>query len=94
MLEITTSWKEEGRREGKLEGRREGKLEGKVEGLLEGLGLALKLRFPGSHPSLEGRLAACRDVEVLQEMLTQVELTATAAELDSWLALRLASKPK
>jgi predicted transposase YdaD len=36
IMELTTSWKEEGRAEGKAEGKVEGKAEGKVEGIAEG----------------------------------------------------------
>jgi len=45
IMQITTSWKEEGRIEGLAEGRNEGRNEGLVEGLLEGLETALQLKF-------------------------------------------------
>ena len=36
IMELTTSWKEEGRAEGKAEGKVEGIAEGKAEGRVEG----------------------------------------------------------
>jgi len=36
IMELTTSWKEEGRAEGKVEGKAEGKVEGIAEGKAEG----------------------------------------------------------
>jgi predicted transposase YdaD len=37
IMELTTSWKEEGRAEGKVEGKAEGKVEGIAEGKAEGI---------------------------------------------------------
>jgi flagellar biosynthesis/type III secretory pathway protein FliH len=37
IMELTTSWKEEGRAEGKVEGKAEGKVEGIAEGKVEGI---------------------------------------------------------
>jgi len=55
IMQITNSWKEEGRIEGLAEGRSKGLVEGRneglVEGLLEGLETALELKFgPPARP--------------------------------------------
>mgnify|MGYP003585249315 CR=1 FL=1 len=51
IMQITNSWKEEGRIEGLAEGRSKGRNEGLVEGLLEGLETALELKFgPPARP--------------------------------------------
>ena len=52
-MQITNSWKEEGRIEGLAEGRNKGRNEGLVEGLLEGLETALELKFgPPARPMI------------------------------------------
>jgi len=70
VMEIVTSWMEEGLRRGRREGRQEGRREGKREGMREG-------NREGKREGIqEGQLRAARDAiaEILQARFKKVPL--------------------
>jgi len=80
VMELTTSWKEEGREEGRQEGRQQGRQEGEANLILR----QLKRRFGDLAPAVEERVLGLpvARLETLAEALLEFE---SAADLERWL---------
>jgi predicted transposase YdaD len=85
VMEITTSWKEEGLKEGRELGRKEGQQEGRQQEALELVSRQLKRRLGMIEASLFDQVEKlARDqLELLSENLLDF---ATVADLQQWLA--------
>ena len=88
IMELTTSWKEEGRAEGKAEGKVEGIAEGKAEGRVEGeVRVVLRLlerRCGVLPPPLLERVRGL-SLERLEDLAEALLEFNGAADLERWL---------
>ena len=79
-MELTTSWKEEGRQEGRQEGQQQGRQQGRVEMALH----LLRRRCGPLRPALKAKVQALSIAEL--ENLAEALLDFTSlADLDRWL---------
>lgn len=87
-MELTTTWKEEGIREGWQKGKQEGLLEGKQEGLRqEALNLTqrfLTKRIGSLTPDIEGRMGKLSRVQ-LEQLFDAAYDFASSDDLRAWL---------
>ena len=83
-MELTTSWKEEGRVEGRQEGRMEGRSEGRQEGEAALLIRQVRRRWGGLSPALEAQVRAL-PVEQLERLGEDLLDFASPADLQAWL---------
>ena len=80
IMELTTSWKEEGRQEGRREGRQEGRQEGGEQIILR----LLRRRWGTLPPALERkvRVLSLKQLESLAESILDF---SSPAEVEAWL---------
>ena len=93
MIELTTSWKEEGRREGEVKGLREGEAKGRLAGLREGEVKGRRDLVVRQLRRRLGRLSREREKEVralstagLAELAEALLEFRSSEDLNAWLA--------
>src|SRR5262249_2010701 len=94
LMEIVTSWMEEGLKQGRTEGRRQGLTEGRREGIEEGQLKAvradvleiLEARFKRVPAGVKKTLRAIEDRKRLRSLLRQAATTANLKEFERHLA--------
>ncbi len=84
VMELTTSWKEEGREQGRQQGRQEGRAEGWQEGQVQVLLRQLRRRFGPVPPPIKAKVQALSTgkLEDLAEALLDF---SSRADLERWL---------
>ncbi len=80
IMELTTTWKEEGRLEGRQEGRREGRQEGEASLVLR----QMKRRWGGLAPTIEAQVRTL-SVEHLEGLAEALLDFSSPTDLERWL---------